>query len=285
MCVIQLLFDTSMTRFAILLLFNLLTIATACKTRDSVVTSPPASKIIGGVTTITKVDMSEPMFHGALSEVLKQLDEVNKCHTFQLVRIIEATQQVVAGMMYRIKLELKPIYSDEIEEECSDTAYTSVSGNKIAEATVLVQPWKEPQHVVIFNPNSEFNKNFHRNGTLVIAPESNTWSIMSADELKAPLFQKSVQEAINKLNKDSHRCFQFELVEVLDGMKKLSSKLEYKWRMTVRKIYHYNLQECFGFCADDCSGVNIYLAKAFVSPPQSETPQIIDVRFHESFAM
>lgn len=275
------LLDTSMLR----LLSCFLTIAVACKTQGSSVTSPPSSKISGSVTSMNKDDMSEPMFQGALSEVLKQLDEVNKCHTFQLVRIIEASRQVVAGMMYRMKLELKLLFPDEREEGCSGTPYSSISGSKIAEASVLVQSWKEPEHVVFFNPNSEYNTDFNHDGTLVITPESNTWIIMSADELKSLVFQKAVQETISKLNRDSHKCFQFELVGVLNGMKMLSSKLEYKWRMKVRKIYNYRLQECLGFCADDCSGVGIYSAKVFVSPPQSGTLQVIDVRFREPFAV
>lgn len=250
----------------------------ACGTTPLPETTPEPQNLVGGVSSMTKEDMRDPMFQDSLGAVLKQLDDANKCHSFELIRVISATKQIVAGVKYTMRIEVKPIYSEESDDDCTDEKYTSVSGNKICDVSVVTQVWQPTKYSIKF----EQNRDFTADGSLRLPIEMNKWRTMSSSELQSPVFSKAVQDSILQLNAESHKCIRFELVDVLNGKQRLSSVLEYKWEMRVNKIYDYKIQECMGICADDCSGTGIYSGKAVVSPPNSGTPQVTDVRFVKS---
>lgn len=269
-----------MLRFALLLLLNCIISSYACnrKYSEAKITTPlPHGVLLGSVSSLTEEDMSDSAFQSALTEVLKHLEEVNKCHSFQLVKVIDATKQIVADVKYTMKLELKPSFSEESEEDCSDFTDSFVDKKKIAEVSVVSKALGDPKYIVTFHPTSHFESD----GTMKFTAELNTWSDMTPEEFKMPVFQKAIQEAIDKLNRDVDKCFHYEFVEMVDGEKMLSSKLNYKWRMKVAKNYEYQRQECMKLCADDCSGTDVYSARAFVSPPENGTPQLTEVKFEK----
>ncbi|KAL5970200.1 Cystatin [Taenia solium] len=263
----------------LLLLSHLTAISLACKQQERSVATPPSKGIVGGITPITKEDMNEIMFQDALTEVMKNLDEANECHSFRLVRVIEATKQVVAGMKYVVKLEVTPIYSNENDEECLKPCYLGLSGNKEATATIVLQPWREPKHHITFNPNSDGSADFSKSGRLFSSCDLPEWTILSPDEIKSGLFQQVVQSSIERLNENADRCFRYEFKDVIEGRRNITSSLNYEWTMKVNRIYDESMPSCIGACADECSGIEIYRASAFVSPPQSGTPKVLNIEY------
>nr|AIM55123.1 cystatin [Taenia asiatica] len=269
--------------WSVLLLLSYLTAislaCTSCKSQERRVIPPPSKGLVGGITPITEEDMNEIMFQDALTEVMKNLDEANECHSFRLVRVIEATKQVVAGMKYVVKLEVTPIYSNENDEECLKPCYLGLSGNKEATATILLQPWREPKHHITFNPNSDGSADFSKGGRLVSSCDLPEWTILSPEEIKSGRFQQAVQSSIESLNENADRCFRYEFKDVIEGRRHMSSSLNYEWTMKVNRIYDESMPNCVGACADECSGIEIYRASAFVSPPQSGTPKILNIEY------
>ncbi|VDN97400.1 unnamed protein product [Rodentolepis nana] len=268
-----------MLRFVLLLFLSFVIITNACNPSDSKDEKEfahlPNTTSKHGASSLTELDLSDSSFQSALTEVLKQLEEVNKCHTFQLIRVIDATKQILDGVRYTMNLELSAFLAEENEGDCSDVTYSFANGMKNVEVSVQAQDLEDPKYIFTFNSNSDFESD----GTMKLKTKLGTWNVMTPEEFNMPVFQNAVHEEIDKLNRAAGKCFRYEFVEMADGEKMLSSKLHYKVRVKVKKIYEYQRQECLGHCIDDCSGVDLYLARAFVNPPETETPQITDFRF------
>ncbi|VDM32898.1 unnamed protein product [Hydatigera taeniaeformis] len=235
--------------------------------------------MVGGITPLTKEDMNEVMFQEALTEVMKNLDEANECHSFRLVRVIEATKQVVAGMKYAVKLEVAPIYSNENDGECSKACYLGLSGNKKAVATVIVQPWRDPKHYITFNPNNDGSADFSKNGELISSCSLPEWTTLSSGEMQSEQFREVLQKSIEKLNETARRCFRYEFLDLIEGKRLMASSPKYEWTMRVKKIYDESMPSCKGTCADDCSGIEIYRASALASPLEGGTPEILNIGY------
>ncbi|KAL5112701.1 hypothetical protein TcWFU_008350 [Taenia crassiceps] len=266
-----------MDRFVLLLLSCLTANTHACKQQERSVASPPPKGIVGGITPMTKEDMNEMMFQDAISEVMKNLDEANECHFFQFVRVVEATKQVVAGMKYVVKLEVTPIYFNENDRECLRPCYRDLRGNREVTATVVLKPWGDPKHYITFNPSSDGSADFSKSGKLIDTCDSSEWMILTLEEIKLWPFQGVVQAAIERLNVNASRCFRYELKDVIEGKRMMTSNLNYAWTMKVNRIYDESMPNCLGVCADDCSSIEIYSVSALVSPPRGGTPEILKI--------
>nr|CDS28976.1 proteinase inhibitor I25 cystatin [Hymenolepis microstoma] len=268
-----------MLRFVSALLLNFFIISNACKSgvsKDEIqFAHQPNITSKYGVSSLTTEDLSDPSFQSALIEVLKHLEEVNKCHSFQIISVVDPTKQTVDGVRYDMNLKLRSFLAEENEEDCSDVTYSLANGKKNVEVSVLIQDWKDPKYILTFNPNSDFESD----GTMKLKTKLDTWCVMTPEELEMSVFQKAIQGEIDKLNRVVDKCFHYEFVGMVDGEKMLSSKLHYKWRVKVKKVYEYQRQECLGRCVDDCSGTDLYLARSFMSPHESETPQVTDFTF------
>ncbi|CDS40893.1 proteinase inhibitor I25 cystatin [Echinococcus multilocularis] len=274
-----------MNRFVLLFLSFLVAVSIACRQQErSVAVSSPRG-IVGGITPITKEDMNEMMFQDALTEVMKNLDEVNECHSFRLVEVIEATQQVVAGMKYVVKLEVTPIYSSDNDEECLKPCYLNLSGNKQAIAAVVYQPWRNPKHHITFKPNNEGSADFSKNGKLITSCELREGTILSSKEMTSKQFQEMVRSGIERLDRNASRCFRYELMDVIEGKRMMTSNLKYEWRMKVKRIYDESMPGCIGACADDCSGIEIYRASALASMFHGGAPEILSIEYQDPTAL
>ena len=222
-------------------------------------------------------DMNEEMFQEALTEVMKKLDEANKCYSFNLVRVIEATKQVVAGLKYVMRIEITPICTGEKDEECSRLCETGLDTNKETVVSVVSKPWGKTKHLVKFNPLNECGTDFNEKGEL--NPE---WTKLSQEDKEASDFKNAVQNAITKLNRDYGNCFQYELLEVLSGKKRLADRTEYVWDMKVKVIYDESPPGCLGACADECSGTMVFTASASVSPLEGREPELSKISFKKT---
>ncbi|KAM7541040.1 hypothetical protein Aperf_G00000035733 [Anoplocephala perfoliata] len=157
-------------------IFCIFTFSSACYVRNSddvpKTTQPPLmrqrhrGRMLGGVSQMSEEEFEEPIFQDAVKELMKKLDEANDCYTFELLKVIEGTKQLVSGMKYNVKLEVKPVFNGDGKSECSYSGYSNVGSAKEVEASIWSQPWRhENPHKVTFKADS-VSGDFVENGKM-----------------------------------------------------------------------------------------------------------------------
>lgn len=101
--------------------------------------------MLGGIIKMTEEDMNDPLFQTALAAAMKKLDDANDCHDFKREKVLEATKQVVSGVKYTIKLEVKPIFNGKGKEECYCSCYRNFDDVQKVEVSLWLQPWISEQ--------------------------------------------------------------------------------------------------------------------------------------------
>ncbi|KAM7539986.1 hypothetical protein Aperf_G00000035727 [Anoplocephala perfoliata] len=158
-----------MSCLTVLAIFCACTISSACWTINdapeptkSPPRTPPHLGMGGGVSEMSEKDFEEPGFQAAIKELMKKLDEANMCHTFELLKVVEGSMQVVSGMKYNVKLKVKAVFNGDGKSECSYSGYSNVGNAKEVEASIWSQPWlDENPHKVTFKADSvsgDFNE-------------------------------------------------------------------------------------------------------------------------------
>ncbi len=274
-----------------ILLFAFTAIAIACHRSGSdneeteIPPRPEGNKVIvGGMTAVSDEDMNEPLFKEAVNAAINEVNAANPCHNFELVKVRDASQQVVAGMKYRMSLIVKPVFSGEESEECQRICATGPIGEKVVHAEVVSQAWKNQKHSVQFVGTPGMATDFSGTGEMflecepTIGPLLGGWSNMSPENLKDKAFKDAVDHSIADLNEKADRCFRYELDRVVEGRQQVVAGMNYEWMMKVHRIYDESLPDCEGRCADECTGVDTYRAKAYVVPWQSPKPKELTVK-------
>ena len=234
---------------------------------------------------VDETNMNDEVFQEALTEVMKKMEDANKCYSFNLVRVIEATKQIVAGIKFVMKLEVTPVYSGENDDECSSQCESGLVGNKEAVVSVVLHPWRETKYDIKFNPHSDYTTDFHDDGELNLNCKISDWIPLSREELQRGEFRKAVQSAIDKLNRDVGKCFKYKLLEVLSGKKKRTPRMEFAWDMKVEKNHQESGADCLGSCTVNCSEVLVYAATAIASSLEIRDPQLLQVELKELFIL
>ncbi|VDL11738.1 unnamed protein product [Hymenolepis diminuta] len=111
------------------------------------ITTKPSNQqtMPGGIIKVTEEDMNDPLFQTALAAAVKKLDDANDCHNFKFEKVLGATKQVVSGVKYIIRLEVKPIFNGIGKEECYCSCYRNFDDAQKVEVSLWLQPWISEQ--------------------------------------------------------------------------------------------------------------------------------------------
>ncbi|KAM3179116.1 hypothetical protein ACTXT7_001254 [Hymenolepis weldensis] len=112
----------------------------------SITTKPLNQPLMpGGNVKMTEEDMNDPLFQTALAAAMKKLDDANDCHNFKFEKVLGATKQVVSGIKYKIRLEVKPIFDGQGKEECYCSCHRNFDDAQKVEVSLWLQPWISEQ--------------------------------------------------------------------------------------------------------------------------------------------
>ena len=106
------------------------------------------NNILGGEV---RIDVNHPAMLTALHEMEPRIsNSINSPFAFKVVKVIEATSQIISGVAYRVKFEWGQTEcrkSAEMNDECA----SRITKTQVCEATIFSRPWLDETTVGYFH--------------------------------------------------------------------------------------------------------------------------------------
>lgn len=177
----------------------------------------------GGTQT---VDVNDPEIQEAADQGLKKLSEQYEgTHEPIITKIVEATKQVVAGLLYKIKVTVGPsTCAKGVKENCK-----LQEGSKVQECffSVLSQPWVGngyPEVTVDCNVDNKLeNQRTRRESHMTGAPY--------AKDVNDPEIKILANQGLQKFSENSEGTHEPMIVEIVEATQQVVSGYLYKIRV------------------------------------------------------